>query len=270
MKFSKPPVFAIGTGRCGTKFIHCVFELELKVASSHERHRLNDTFHRYCKWYGIEIDHEGFLKQKEDGIRKDLSGHEISFESSSYLSLSIHELYRRFGAKFILLVRSPERVVNSYLRKGWYERPIARADACKPPSYQETNSFHHFLGRLMPSGEKFYSWQEMSRVGKITWYWNALNANILEQFSDIPTENWKIQKLEDFSYESFLDIAQFVGIAPTVEKVDFTHLSNLRPNQLRGVSKICPWDAQEIAEFEREAYPMAQKFNYSLLKKSCD
>ena len=255
-------MFAIGTGRCGTNFIYRVFDLEPQVASSHERHRFNDTFHRYCKWYNIAIDHEGFLTQKERGIRDDLSHCRVSFEASSYLSLSINELYRRFDAKFILLVRAPERVVNSYLRKGWYEHPIVRADANKPPSYQETSSFHHFLGRLVPSHKKFYTWQTMSRVGKIAWYWSALNASILTQFSNIPSTHWRIQKLEEFSYESFLKIANFVGITPTLEQVDFVNLATSRPNQLSSTPEARPWNAQETGEFEREVSSIADRFDY--------
>ena len=112
--------FAIGTGRCGTKFLYKVLDLEPNVASVHERNPLNETFHRYCKWYDIPVDHEGFLHTKEQEIQADLDQFDCSFEASAHLSLSVEELYQRFNAKFILLVRSPHEVVNSYLRKGWY------------------------------------------------------------------------------------------------------------------------------------------------------
>jgi hypothetical protein len=40
--------------------------------------------------------------------------------------------------------------------------------------YQECEAFHHFLGRIVPSGEKFEQWNQMSRAGKLAWFWNAL------------------------------------------------------------------------------------------------
>ena len=86
----------------------------------------------------------------------------------------------------MLLLRAPEQVVNSYLAKGWYQHPFVRENPDRPPSFQPGEEFHHFLGRLVPSGEAFTSWQEMSRVGKLAWYWNALNAAVLEQLRALP------------------------------------------------------------------------------------
>ena len=166
--------FAIGTGRCGTKFIAQIVDRESNVSSVHERNPLNETFHRYCKWYGLTVDNEGFLQEKEREIQQDFQENFYSFEASAHLSLSIQELYDRFEAKFLLLVRSPEKVVNSYLRKGWYEKPAVRVNPNLAPGYQECEAFHHFLGRIVPSGEKFEQWNQMSRVGKLAWFWNAL------------------------------------------------------------------------------------------------
>lgn len=106
--------FAEGTGRCGTYFLQQVMEREVRVAASHERGVLNQAFRRYCQWYRLLVDPEGFLNKKEREIREDLAENSFSFEASSYLSLSIQELCGRLGAKFILLIRRPDRVVNSY------------------------------------------------------------------------------------------------------------------------------------------------------------
>ena len=178
--------FVIGTGRCGTHFMFKVLSLESNVSSAHERNPLNECFHRYCKWYKLPVDDEGFLRTKEREIGQDLKDHHFSFESSAYLSLSVQELYDRFGAKFILLVRSPERVVISLLRKGLYEDPIVWADPQLALGYQDLSSFHHFLGRIVPSEEKFLQWNHMSRVGKLAWYWSAVNASVLDRFVELP------------------------------------------------------------------------------------
>lgn len=254
--------FAIGTGRCGTKFIAQVVNLEPSVSAVHERNALNETFHRYCKWYNLPIDHEGFLQTKAREIQQDLDNYLFSFEASAYLSLSIQELYDRFGAKFLLLVRRPDQVVNSYLHKGWYDKPAVRKNPNLPPSYQECHDFHHFLGRIMPFGEEFLQWNQMSRIGKLAWYWNTLNAKVLEQFEGIPETHYRIEKLEDLSYSRYLDIAQFLGFQPAVTQEMYEELTQRRPNAFSRVPTIATWTTSEIVEFEAEVAPMAQRFGY--------
>lgn len=72
--------FVIGTGRCGTVFYAKLGEMEPHVAASHERFPLNETFHRYCKWYELPVDSEGFLQAKEREIREDLAHKSFSRE----------------------------------------------------------------------------------------------------------------------------------------------------------------------------------------------
>lgn len=254
--------FAVGTGRCGTLFIAKVLDLEPKVASVHERNPLNETFHRYCKWYGLPVDSAGFLQTKEAEIQQDLENYSLSFESSAYLSLSLLELYDRFRSRFILLVRSPDKVVNSYLRKGWYQEAVVRANPDFAPSYQGSQEFHHFLGRIMPSGEKFEQWNQMSRVGKLAWYWNVLNAQVLKQLEAIPKTHWRIEKLEELSYSRYLDIAQFMGFQPTVTQETYQYLTKKTPNAKKHVPSSANWNTREIFEFEAEVAPMAERIGY--------
>lgn len=274
--------FIVGTGRCGTQFLSKVLALEPDIASVHERNPFNETFHRYCKWYGIPVDHEGFLKTKEREIEVDLQNHDYSVESSAFLSLSIQELYDRFNAKFILLVRRPDQVVNSYRHKGWYSNPIDRADSHLPPSYQENREPHHFLGRIIPSGEEFLHWEKMTQVGKLAWYWNALNSQVLDQFSEIPQSHWRIQKLEDLSYGQYLEIAQFVGFSATVSEAEYLQVANRRPNAKNNASyqkqtvkgtvqeryssfTLDMWNQTEVTEFEGEVATIAEELGYPYL-----
>jgi hypothetical protein len=261
--FKEQVGFAIGTGRCGTNFIAKIMQQEQGIASVHERNALNATFHRYCKWYNLPVDHEGFLQTKENEIKQDLENNRFSFEASAHLSLSVQELYDRFKAKFLLLVRSPERVVNSYLQKKWYEQSVIRADPNLAPGYQEyCESFHHSLGRIMPSGEKFLQWNQMSRIGKLAWYWNALNTQVLEQFEGIPETHWRIEKLEDLSYSRYLEIAQFFGFESIIAQETYEALALRRPNAKASIPTIATWTPVEIDEFEAEIQPMAKRLNY--------
>jgi hypothetical protein len=126
--------FCVGTGRCGTTFLAEVAGREPEVAASHERLRLGATFHMFCKWHGIAIDSEGFLLDREEPIRRDLAQRRFSFECSALLSHSLEELFERFRARFLLLVRSPAETVASFAVRGWFLKPTARKDPNLPPS----------------------------------------------------------------------------------------------------------------------------------------
>jgi hypothetical protein len=237
-QYTEKVAFAVGTGRCGTRFLSEMMKKEAAVASAHEKHPLSDTFHRYCKWYGLPVDHEGFLATKERSIATDLTKKPFSFEASAYVSLSLEELFIRFKPKFILLVRSPEKVVNSYLRKGWYQRPLDLKDTSKIPSYQASEYFHHFLGRTIPKGDELTAWNSMSRVGKLAWYWKTLNAEVLRQFDSMPTENWRIVRLEDLDYECYRSLCSFIGFDSRVTEKVFQRTSNRRPNFFKNPPKV--------------------------------
>ena len=253
---------AIGTGRCGTKFLYRVLDMEPGVSSVHERNRLNEAFHRYCKWYRLPVDDEGFLHIKELEIQQDLKDHFFSFEASAQLSLSVRELYSRLGAKFVLLVRSPERVVNSYLRKGIYDKPVVRANPELGLGYQDWGHFHHFLGRIVPMGVEFLQWNEMTRVGKLAWYWNTINTLVLEQFKDLPKTHWRVEKLEELSYDTYLEITRFLEFQSAHSQETYDEIRRSRPNALTNVPTIASWNTSEIAEFEREVEPMAKRLGY--------
>lgn len=254
--------FAVGTGRCGTNFLAKLLELEPYVKSTHERKALNETFHRYCKWYNLPVDHEGFLNTKKIEILEDLRQNNYSFEASAFLSVSIKELYERFGAKFILLVRSPEKVINSYLVKGWYQDQFIQKNHNLALGYQKHKSFHHFLGRPAPIGDKFIQWQTMTRVGKLSWYWNELNSRVIHLFEQIPQEHWKIQKLEEFNYQSYIEIVNFLGFQPQVTIQQFESLRSKKPNGFSEIPTIADWIDQEKIEFEKEVQSMAKYFGY--------
>jgi len=254
--------FAIGTGRCGTKFIAQAIGMELGVSSSHERNILNESFHRYCKWYELPVDNDGFLHTKQLEIQKDLENNLFSFESSAQLSSSIQELYNRFEAKFLLIVRSPERVVNSFIRKGNYNEPFICSNPKLALGYQDCNEFHHFLGRIAPTGEYFFKWNQMTQFGKLAWYWNAVNSKIVEQFDKIPESNWRIEKIEALVYNRYIELARFFGFDSKISKQDYDKLVESRPNALINVPTIAAWSATAIAEFESEVAPMADRCGY--------
>jgi hypothetical protein len=255
--------FCVGTGRCGTTFLAQLAGRESDVAASHERLRLAATFHMFCKWHGIAIDSEGFLLDREDAIRRDLSERRFSFECSALLSHSLEELFERFRARFLLLVRSPQETVASFAVRGWFVNPCARKDSNLPPSYREGEEPRHFLGRNIPHGAEFERWTRLTQIGRIAWFWQARNRAILEQFSRLPASHCRIERLEDLDYPRYKEMAGFMGWRSRIDPGQFAELAQARlnagPNPPR---QLTDWNAVESAEFEEQVSPLAEVLGY--------
>jgi hypothetical protein len=253
--------FAVGTGRCGTKFLAEVLSRDPQIAAHHERHAFSDTFHRYCQWYGIPLDEAGFIAVKRRAIAQDLARHAYSFEASAFLALSLETLHRALGVRIVIMVRRPERVVASYLRKGWYETEPDLDDASLPPSMQNVERVHHFLGRTMPRGDEFARWRGLTRVGKIAWFWSTLNRALLQQSQRLPGA-CVVQRLEDLNYPAFRKLITFLGAPDHVTAAEFSAVKRRRPNAAHGIRTVHQWSAVERAEFEAEVRELAEHFGY--------
>ncbi len=255
--------FCVGTGRCGTTFLAQLAGHEPEVASSHERLRLAATFHMFCKWHGIAVDPEGFLLDREDAVRRDLAEHRFSFECSALLSHSLEELFERFRARFLLLVRSPAETVASFAVRGWFLKPPARKDPCLPPSYREGEEPRHFLGRNIPHGAEFERWARLTQIGRLAWFWQARNRAILEQLSRLPASHCRVERLEELDFSRYQEVAGFLGWRPQINAGTFAELARARPNAgPNPPRRFTDWGPVEVAEFEAEVVPLAEALGY--------
>jgi hypothetical protein len=254
------PAFAVGSGRCGTHFLARVFALEPAVASYHERHVLSDSFQRWCVWNRVEVDSAGFLATKEAGFREDRASGRLSFEASAYLSLTTPLLYRAFDARFVLMLRRPDRVVASFLEKGWYEATHFRENPRMPAGYQPNpRQAHHPFTRLAAIGDDGERWSRLSRVGKLAYFWRRINESVLADFALLPREATRIERLEGFDFEKYREAARFIGIEPQVRRAEYERLATLRPGKRAELPGVESWSDSECAEFEAEVAPLAER-----------
>ena len=252
-KPDKSVCFAVGTGRCGTQFLYKLLKKEPQIASHHERHPLSDTFERYCQWNELPVDQAGFLAIKQQGIEKDLANCQLSFEASAYLSLSLPALHERFNAKFIFLIRSPHKVVNSYMQKGWYAEPEYRDELLKASGIQPgQEELHHSFSRITPRNAEAHAWNDMTRIGKLAWFWKTVNQRILDQLQLLPSGQVRTIRIEDFNFENYLETADFMGFKPEVSAEIFEKLTASRPNRLFPSQQLSDWTAKEREEFEEQ------------------
>jgi hypothetical protein len=255
--------FAIGSGRCGTQFLQRVLALEPHVAAWHERHPLGDAFARYCKWNQLPVDEGGFLAEKVRGVREDLASRSISFEASAYLSLHARELHEALGAKIILLVRRPDRVVNSLARKGWYAEPVYRHDPGLAAGYQPGAKLgHHPFSRIVPRGPQAATWDARTVTGRIAWFWAEINRRALDDLASLPPDSGRVVPLESLDFDAYQSLAAFIGLEPTITRRAFEALVAERPNTLSPPRSARDWSPQEVCEFEREVEAVATRLGY--------
>jgi hypothetical protein len=256
--------FCVGTGRCGTTFLAELAALEPTVAASHERLRLPATFHMYCKWYGIPVDPEGFLCDRVDAVAQDLASHEVSFESSALLSHSIAELSERFDARFLLLVRSPYATVASFAARGWFLDPIPWRDPSLPPTIRDGVEPRHFFGRNLPRGPEFERWRRLTQIGKLGWFWHARNRAILDQFRHLDPSRCAIVRIEELTFETYVDVARFLGWRVSIPEERFLAIAARRPNAGPN-APVSPstWTALEHHELEAEGGALIDALGYA-------
>ena len=274
LEFRGKTAFALGTGRCGTTFLHRVISCESRIASFHMRHGFGDAFHRYCTYNRLPVDSAGYFSIKEEGIRTCLQDNKFYFESNPYLSLSINDLFERFGSYFVLLVRHPEKVINSHVQKGWYVKPFVRSDLSLASGVQEDDSIHsfHFISRIAPMGDEAKIWNNYTQVGKLAWYWRVINEIALEQLSSIPTENQNVCDIDKLTYDRYKVLLKGWGINPTVSAKKYSAIAEEKPNRLFPTSTVHDWTAQECREFESQVAKISDRLQYEwrtdILKKA--
>jgi hypothetical protein len=256
--------FAIGTGRCGTLFLHQLLAAEPEVASAHERNPEAEAFHRYCLWHDLPVDDEGFLAAKEKEIRSDLEQHAYSFEATPYLSLSAKALHERFGAKFLFLIRRPDGVVTSFVHKGFYRSPYVVHNVALAAGYQNPSPerFFTFFARISPKGELFRSWNALTQVGKVAWFWNAFNERTLQALQELPEGSYRVVRIEDFDYSKYLELSAFLGFRAQVKQAEFDALKTSKPHAFWRKRHVDQWTDQEVHEFESQVHNLAERFGY--------
>ena len=243
------PVFAVGTGRCGTHFLNALFEANERALALHESNPLSEAFHRYCRWNALPVDEGGFIETKRGEIERARDAGKVFFEASGYLSLSIPSLFQAFRPRFVLITRNPVDTVASLWAKGWYEITYHKQNAHAPVGYHPVGAPHHFFSRLVPYGPEFAGWQAECRIGKLAWFWSTLHERILAQFAELPRESWTVVKLETLDFAAYRELAGFAGLPASLSRERFDSIAASRPGAIPATRRLQSWTASELEAF---------------------
>ncbi len=261
---TSPPVFVLGTGRCGTHFLEALMRRDHAVRAIHTDsvNAIADSFLRYQLWYDLPVDleaarlfrHRMIISAQKDGKKY--------FESNAYLSLAATKLHAWYGAHLILLIRDPVDVVNSHVVKGWYESDIALQNPSLAPGFPPDMRANQFFGRIMPRGKEYSSWLALTRIGKISWWINALNMEVYRQLQTLPREHWQIVKIEDINHQVYLRLHQLAGGGNALSEDAFHAICQSRPGKGKRHIGVDSWSEQERSEFFEQTEELRKTFGY--------
>jgi hypothetical protein len=143
----------------------------------------------------------------------------IKDKKSSYIESNpqsiyvIPELLKSFrNIRFLYIVRDPKDTINSLYNLS----PVK--DLAKMQFYGENDHRKRINPTDFPDDNFKYEWNILSRIGKISWYWNKANSIIYNSLKD--TEGCMIIKFEDLfssrrslQWENLWDLTRFLGIS---------------------------------------------------------
>lgn len=258
------PLFIVGTGRCGTHFLEAVMRGNPAVVAKHTDGGtpLADSFIRYCAWNNIEVDLAGFREYRRSLIKNASASGKVYVESNAYLSLSVKNLADWYDARFILLVRKPQFVVNSHRLKGWYSSLSPYENEDIPIGIDPKMRANHFFGRPVPSGSEYCRWSALTQVGKIAWWVNKLNLKTFSQFQELPQDSWHVMKVENFDYSSYEKVLELMEVEPHLSLRAFDKIVKSKPGKGKKNAGDSHWTETEKDEFLEETAWLRHSFGY--------
>jgi hypothetical protein len=248
-----PPVFAVGTGRCGTHFLAEVFRSDPLYDVRHfdDVFPTGDTFHRYCAFHGLPVDVGGLLWARQCLVDEAAREGRIYFESNGMLAFHVRELHERLGARFVLVVRNPLEVVPSLVAQGIYDSPIALDDPSLVTGFQyNVERPNHALSPLVPREPEYSSWTRLTTVGKSAWLWHTINSRTLGLLEELPEDRWRVLRIEEFDYNAYRSLGEITRISPIGQET-FQALRASRPGRTSGARSLRPareWSEREMEE----------------------
>lgn len=253
-----PVVFVLSTGRSGTETINALFNLANNVFTYHEPlptlYRLSKLAYKYEKEsLATELLSESFLTARADLLKYSLDCGKGYVETSpqvTFLAPIIQSLLPE--ARFIHLVRDPQQVVRSGMRRKWFAGHLNDQTRIVP----DHNS---------PHGQK---WDAYTPFQKNLWLWAETNRWILEFTTHVPPDGVLQVHAEDVfrGDESTLStLFKFIG-APLPSTAKISKLLSKKFNaQKTGLfPEAGEWSAEQKEDLLRFSGKIARSLGYDL------
>jgi hypothetical protein len=226
-------LLSFGAGRSGQNWFSKIFNSHLNWVGSSERYSDYESFYRYTTYYGLPIDKNNFFKLLILSAKRDMATHGNSFIASPYLSFGVNEITNNLKPDAIFFnIRNSIKTIESLHKKGWY-LDIEKYLEIKSPMIDITTNQYRSFSRILPKNDYLNEWKNLSRIGKITWYWCIINKSILEDFNKINHTKKYYVKLEDINqnYELYEHLSNSFNFRKKLKKKNFLNIINKAPNK---------------------------------------
>ena len=260
---------SFGAGRCGQNWFAKIFNSHSNWIGTCERFADYEAFYRYISYYNLPIDKEGVFKLFELASNRDMAKYQNTFIASPYLSFGVNELYERLSPNYLFFnIRNPIKSVESFYRKGWYLN--LNNFTINSPLIDISDNLKRTFSRIVPHGEFFKEWIELTRIGKIAWYWATINKAIYDDFNKIKNVKKFSIKLEDVdqNYEIYEKLFNKFNFKNKMTKKQFYGVINKAPNKgPNDKYNYKDWNNLEKKEFENiinEIFPHYDKIKTNI------
>ena len=263
----KKLVLGVTSGRSGMKWVYEIFRHHENADGGGERNVEAEAFWRYAHFNKLPIDLSGVIEVTKREILLDWIESDISITVSPYFSHNFLRLVDELKVDYVIWgITEPRFTVTSFYNKGWYKEKITYNDLNKVVGYQFNESWSHFLGRIVPSGEEYKRWNKLTRIGKISWFVNMIHCEIYKQIQQLPKDMVYVFKLADAdqNYEYYKKMANFFDLKPLMSKQKFLSLKKLAAKSSENKVKI--WTKQEEKEFLEETKELRKIYENELSK----
>ena len=201
MKYNKKTkcYFLTGTGRCGTMLFSKLFSLSNYSICEHEKIFRHISMLHYFQNNDFSY-YENDIQQHLIPIVESNNKKNINYGiSSGHMYFSIPYLNKIYGdaARYILLLRKPEEFARSALARGYFD--VSHIHRCIQIEPISNNTI-------------FDEWSIMSPLEKCLWYWDMVNGFVLNSFSKLNPNIYRIVKIEDLDLNMAIELNDFLGL----------------------------------------------------------
>lgn len=271
-KNNKKLIIGTACGRSGLRWISEIHSSHKNCISLIEPFPNHESFFRYSTYNKLQIDHQAFYRVLKYQFIKYWKKFDTIIFSSPWICFGLDELNKNLSPDiYVFVFRDPKKVVNSLVSKGWYKNKIIKVDNKLIPGLQPNQKhFHHNFSRICPNTEYFDKWNNLTPVGKSSWFWSEANNAIWNFIQHLDEEKKLIFKLEDIdqNYDWYLNYANYFKIKDQISSRSFLNLKKKMSNRGKNNISLNDWSMKEISEFNyntHETNLLLKNFQSNLL-----
>ncbi len=252
------------SGRSGTRWLCDLFDQHANATGVTERYTQEEAFYRYINYNNLPIDTAGIILLIKKGIIEDWQKGDIALVFSPYFSHGIKKLIDELRPnKIIFAVSSPEFTVQSMYNKGLFEHDYIKEEGDGILGFQPEfiDSWSHYFGRVVPLGEAYQHWTQLTRLGKVAWFGNQMVVDIYNQLQHIDQEMLFIFHLQQASgnYEYYKKMATLFGLSPVLSEAQFFAIQKKWFKKEHNVRH--EWSDLEKQEFKAQTKEWSEIYN---------